>query len=233
MATLLSTILVISRDRLNEPVPRFWQNGELLRYANRGIRDMHRQLGATHQNYFHEISTLVTQAASATSLSAVPSNVSIIHGLEPADLVAHPALFYKRADYTSPSFQAARSVTAQDPQSGGTVYYAPTQAGAPVAAPVILVAPPLSTAVTLRLTFMPTVGAELVATDPNPIPGEADNALMHWIVGYAKGRQKGSQQPDAVELGYYQNELNRIMAAITPRDDSEPEVVEGMFEEYW
>ena len=108
-----------------------------------------------------------------------------------------------------------------------------TQAGGPVDAPVILCAPPISATVALRLTFMPTVGAELIATDPNPIPGESDNALMHWIVAYARGRQKGSQQPDEVELSHYQRELDRIMAAITPRDDSEPEVVEGMFEEYW
>lgn len=233
MATLLSAIVVIARDRLNEPVPRFWSNAELLRYANRGIRDMHRQLGATHQNYFHEISTLVTHPASGTQLTGVPSNVTVIHGLEPSDLAANSSLFYRRADYNSADFQAARSVAAQDVAQGGVILYAPTSAGGPVAAPVIYVAPLISAARTLRLTFMPTVGAELVATDPNPIPGESDNALVHWIVSYARGRQTGKQQPDDVELTLYQRELDRIMQAITPRDDSEPEVVEAMFGDYW
>lgn len=230
MATTLSFIVTMSRDRLNEPVPRFWSNAELLRYANRGIRDMHRQLGATHQAYFHEISTLVTHPANGTQLTLVPTNVTIIHGLEPADMAANPSLFYQRRDYNHPEFQSARAETAKDPSQGGIVLYAPTQAGGPVAAPVIYVAPLLSALRLLRLTFMPTVGAELVATDPNPIPGESDNALIHWIVAYARGRQTGKQQPDDVELALYQRELDRIMAAITPRDDSEPEVVEGMFE---
>ena len=233
MATALSAIVTISRDRLNEPVPRFWSNAELLRYANRGIRDMHRQLGATHQNYFHQISVAVTHAVDATQLSDVPTNVTIVHGLEPADLTTNPHLYYERKDYNHPDFQAARSIAARDPSSGLTIYYAVTQAGGPVAAPVILVAPKINEARTLRLTFMPTVGNELVTTDPNPIPGESDNALVHWIVAYARGRQTKQQGPDEKELGLYQNELNRIMAAITPRDDSQPEVVEAMFMEHW
>jgi hypothetical protein len=233
MATPLSAIVTIARDRLNEPVPRFWSNAELLRYGNRGIRDMHRQIGATHQNYFHEISVAVTHAVDATQLSDVPSNVTVVHGLEPADLQTNPHLYYKRCDYNHPDFQAARSIPARDPSSGLTVYYAITQAGGPVAAPVILVAPKINAARLLRLTFMPTVGAELVATDPNPIPGESDNALVHWIVAYARGRQLKLQGPDEKELGLYQRELDRIMQAITPRDDSEPEVVEPMFKEYW
>jgi hypothetical protein len=233
MATQLSAIIVIARDRLQEPVPRFWSNAELLRYANRGIRDMHRQLGATHQNYFHEISTLVTHPASGTQLTGVPTNVTVIHGLEPADLASNASLYYKKRDYNSADFQAARSVTAQDPGGGGTFFYDITGAGGPVGAPVIYFAPMISTARTLRLTFMPTVGAELVAADPNPIPGESDNALAHWMVAYARGKQNAKGQPDDVELALYQRELDRIMQAITPRDDSEPEVVEAMFGELW
>lgn len=234
MATLMSAIIVIARDRLNEPVPRFWSNAELLRYANRGIRDMHRQLGANHQDYFHAIDITVTQAADATQLSGVPSNVTVINGIEPADLTGTGRhLVYMRRDYNGADFQSARSRSAIDPSNAGVILYAPTQAGGPVAAPVIHVAPKLSQTVTLRLTYRPTVGNELVATDPNPIPGESDNALAHWIVAYAKGRQTEKQRPDADELLMYQDEVSKILASITPRDVSAPEVVEAMFEEMW
>lgn len=234
MATLMSAVIVMARDRLNEPVPRFWSNAELLRYANRGIRDMHRQLGANHQDYFHAIDVTVVHPASGTQLTGVPTNVTVINGLEPADMTsAGRNLVYVRRDYNGDDFQSARAQSATDPGNGGIVLYAPTQAGGPVAAPVIYVAPLLSAAVTLRLTYRPTVGAELVATDPNPIPGESDNALVTWIVAYAKSRQVANQRPDAEELLMYQEEVSKILASITPRDVSAPEVTEAMFEENW
>jgi hypothetical protein len=234
MATLMSAVIVMARDRLNEPVPRFWSNAELLRYANRGIRDMHRQLGANHQDYFHAINVEVVHPANGTQLTGVPTNVTVINGIEPADLTAAGRhVVYVRRDYNGDDFQAARSRSAVDPSNAGVILYAPTQAGGPVAAPVIHVAPMISAAITLRLTYRPTVGAELVATDPNPIPGESDNALQHWIVAYAKGRQTDKQRPDASELEMYQAEVSKILASITPRDVSAPEVVEAMFEEMW
>lgn len=234
MATLMSSIVLIARDRLNEPVPRFWSNAELLRYANRGVRDMHRQLGAAHQDYFHAIDVTVVHPAGGTTLTGVPTNVTVINGLEPADTTASGnQVIYRRRDYNGDDFQSARARDAIDPGTAGIIFYAPTQAGGPVAAPVIYVAPKISAGLTLRLTYRPTVGAELVSTDPNPIPGESDNALVHWIVAYAKGRQTEKQRPDADELEMYQAEVSKILASITPRDVSEPEVVEAMFEEMW
>lgn len=233
MATLMSYIITMSRDRLQEPVPAFWSNAELLRYGNRGVRDMWRRLKTTNQDFFHQISTIVTQDVNATQLSAVPTNVSQIHGIEPVDLQRFNCLYYRRKDYNHIDFTTARASDAVDPINGSIIWYAPTQAGAPIAAPVILVAPKVSAQVALRLTFTPTVGNELVSTDPNPIPGESDNALMHWICAFAKGKQRPDQKPDPDEMAMYKDEMATIVASETPRDDSEPEVVEAMFEDYW
>lgn len=233
MATTLQTIITLARDRLNEPIARFWTDAELLRYANRGIRDLWRRLKMTNQDFFHQISVTVTQDINATQLSNVPTNVTQIHGIEPYDLQRFSCLYYKKLDYNHVDFITARASTAIEPINGSIIFYAPTQAGAPVAAPVILVAPKVSAQVTLRLTFTPTVGAELVVTDPNPIPGESDNAVHHWVVAYARGRERKDQQPDPKELELYEAEALKIGASETPRDDSEPEVVEAMFEDYW
>lgn len=233
MATLMSQILVMARDRLNEPVPAFWSNPELLRYANAGVRDLWRRLGATNQNFFHQISVAVTQDINATQLTGVPTNVATIHGLEPVDMQTFNSLYYRRKDYNHPDFMSARAANAVYPTSGGTVFYAPTQAGAPVAAPVILVSPMLSVQVALRLTFTPTIGTQLVATDPNPIPGESDKAIVDWTVAYAKGKQTKSQTPDKDVLALYMSEVESITGSQSPRDDSEPEVAEAMFEEWW
>lgn len=234
MATLLSSIITMSRDRLNEPVPAFWSNAELLRYGNRGIRDLWRKLKLTNQAFFHQISVAATMPANGDQLTGVPTNCTTVHGLEPATLTDYPGLFFKRADYAGKDFANARLRSAITPGTqGGVIFYHVTQAGAPVAAPVILVAPRISAALLIRLTFTPTVGAELIATDPNPIPGESDNAVMHWIVAYAKGRQTKSGQPDANELALYEKEATSITVSESPRDDSEPIVAEAMFEEYW
>lgn len=236
MSTQLQTIITMSRDRLNEPAARarFWSDAELLRYMNRGIRRLWRRLKATNNNFFHQISVSVTQDVNATQLTGVPTNCTQVHGLEPVDLATFNALRYEKRDYNHRYFQAARAAdNSVDPLNGSTIYYDITQQGAPVAAPVILVSPKLSTQVTLRLTFTPTIGAELIATDPNPIPGESDDALMHYTVAYAKGRQQSSQLPDAQELAMFKELADEICGSETPRDDSEPEVTESMFEDWW
>ena len=233
MATTLQTIINMTRDALNEAVPRFWSDAELLRYMNRGIRDSWRQISMTNQNYSFTLSTAVTLAAGSSVLANVPADLAIVFQLEPVDLVANPLNFIG-LEYTRAEFQnARRSSQSLDPSQPGTVYYSVTGAGGPVAAPTVYVAPQVSAALTLALAYRPTIGAELTASGNVPLPGELDQALVHWTTAYALGRERGSAQPDSEHLRLYQRELDVILAAITPRDEQEDNVVIAMFEERW
>lgn len=233
MATTLQTIINMTRDALNEAVPRFWSDAELLRYMNRGIRDSWRQISMTNQNYSFTLSTAVTLAASSSVLANVPADLAIVFQLESVDMVAQPINFIG-LEYTRAEFQnARRSAQALDPSQPGVIYFSVVGAGGPVAAPTIYVAPQVSAAMTLALAYRPTIGAELAATGTVPLPGELDQALVHWTTGYALGRERGSSQPDVEHLKLYQRELDVILAAITPRDEQEDNVVIAMFEERW
>jgi len=233
MATTLQTILNMTRDAINEAVPRFWSDAELLRYMNRGIRDAWRQISLTNQNYSFSINSSVSLAANATSLSSVPSNLAIVFQLEPVDMVAYPINFIG-LEYTRAEFQNARRETlAHNPSQPGTIYYSVTGAGAPVAAPTIYVAPVVSATITLALAYRPTIGAELIATDNVPLPGELDQALVHWTAAYALGRERGDAAPDAGRMQQFQREIDVILVSITPRDEQEDNVVIAMFEERW
>lgn len=233
MATTLQTILNMTRDALNESVPRFWSDAELLRYMNRGIRDAWRQISVTNQNYQFQLDVAATLTASATTITGVPSNLAVLFQIEPLDMVAHPITFIGK-EYTSADFQnARREADDVDPSQPNIVYYCLTGAGAPVAAPTIHVAPSVSATVTLALAFRPTIGAELIATGVVPLPGEVDQALIHWTTAYALGRERGTAQPDAEHLRLYQRELDVILVAITPRDEQEDQIVGAMFEPYW
>lgn len=229
MATTLATILVSVRDQINEPVPDFWSDAELLRYANRGIRDLWRQINQAYQDYHFALDIAVTQAAGASELSNVPANCGIIRGLEVLDFDTHP-FHYRPKAYNHPEFIAARQMDALQQGASGVILYAATGLGAPVGAPTIRVAPTTSAEVTLRLTYQPTIGAELTTADNVPAPGEADQALIEWTTAYALGRQRNAGAPDPARLTNYQLEVTKILVGIAPRDESEPTVAEGMFE---
>lgn len=233
MATTLQTILNMTRDALNEAVPRYWSDAELLRYMNRGIRDAWRQISVTNQNYQFQIDVAATLDANATTVTGVPSNLSVLFQIESVDMVAHPITFIGK-EYTSADFQnARRQADAQDPTQPAVVYYCLTGAGAPVAAPTIHVAPTVSAQVALAIAYRPTIGAELAASGTVPLPGEVDQALVHWTVAHALGRERGDAAPDSTRMGWYQSEIDKILVAITPRDEQEDQVVEAMFEPYW
>jgi hypothetical protein len=136
-------------------------------------------------------------------------------------------LFVPR-DYNSADFTNARSRTAQDPTSGLTVFYTLTQAGAPVGAPTVLTAPPLSSAVNLRFVYVPTIAAK-IAADNNPIPGESDNALVAWTVAYARAKEREDRSPDPNWLTVYRTEKDNLLTRLTPRQTQEPDVVEDIW----
>ena len=239
MATLLSAIITQARRHLNEPAEitgGFWTDAELVSIINRGIRDLWRATGVrSYHKYAFTIATNVTMAANATQLSTVPADVGAVIGIEPATLTDRTGPRFRAAPYNGAKFQLARSEAAQDPSQVGTVYYDVTEAGAPIAAPVILVAPKLSSALTLRLSYVPTI-TELTSAGTNPIPGESDQALICWCVAWARAREREDRSPDPNWLALYATEKQDIVSTLDPRgqdEDDERDTAEGMFEAEW
>ncbi len=72
----------------------------------------------------------------------------------------------------------------------------------------------------------------LLDTDSNPIPGESDNALIAWCVAYAKAKEQETEQrvPDPGWLAIYNTEKQGLLVALTPRQEQEEEIAEGLFE---
>lgn len=233
MATLLSSLITITRYHLNEPTASFWTDAELLSHMNLGIKDLWRALNDNYQDYFltNDV-TNVSQAASGTSLTGVPSDVSIIRGIEPRDLTTYGNIKYECLNYMHPKFAQARANDTIDPLQGGIIYFWTVGAGAPVAAPTIYVAPAVSSALPLRLVYVPTLTAK-IASDSNPIPGESDQALVAWTVAYALAKRKESQTPDAEWISIYGTEKSHILTAATPRQTQDDEFAEAMFEPWW
>jgi hypothetical protein len=232
MPTTLQTILTDARAAINAQSDPFWSDPEILRYINRGIADVRRSINQTHQDYHFELDVTVEHQPGVDTLVNVPADCGVIYGLEVVDRAAHP-LLYVRKDWQHASFQDARQRSGLDPLTGGIIYYTATGVGAPLAAPTIRVAPPVSAVVTLRLTYQPVPDITLGLSDNVPLPANADEALIQWTVAYMVGRQRPDQQPDATRMGLYNVEVQKIMVAIAPRDESETRTVEPLFEEYW
>ena len=232
MATPISTIITIARRHIIESAAFFWTDDELVALTNRGVRDLWRAINDNYQNYFLTIDeTNVSVAPHTSLLVGVPTDVSIVRGLEPKNL-AGPQLIFRPKDYNHPDFINARARSAMDAGQNNVIWYAITGAGAPVGAPDIRIAPLLSTTVPLRLTYVP-VFVELTAADPNPIPGESDNALIAWTVAYARAKEREDRSPDENWLAVYGTEKANILTSLTPRQTDEEDVVEAFFEPYW
>lgn len=233
MSTTIQTLVDISRRHLLEATAKFWTDAELVALANRGIRDLWRAIQDNYQDYFLTVdTTLVSMAASTGTLNGVPADVSIVRGIEARTLTAYPSLHFRPKNYTHADFQTARAQSAIDPVNGGTIWYAPVGAGAPVGAPTIYVAPQVNSEVLLRFIYVPTF-AEKAIGDTNPIPGESDQAIIAWIVAYARAKEREDRAPDEGWLGVYATEKKNILVALTPRQQDEEDVAEAFFEPYW
>jgi hypothetical protein len=238
MATTLGTIRTNARIRLLETTAKFWTDAELLTYIIDGVKDLWGSVVELDQEHFvTEDATNVSQAASATTLTGVPSDCFRISRIEPRDLTevtGNRNVMYVPRDLNHRDFISARSRGTLDPSSGGVVCYKPLQAGPPVGTMTVRVAPVLSTAVTLRLFYVPSLNvATLTANDNNPIPGESDNALVAWCCAYARAKEREDRSPDPNQLAVYKTEKDNILTRLKPRQTQEPEVVEGVFEEEW
>ncbi len=239
MSTVLGTIRDNARQVLLETTASFWSEAELASIMIDGIKDMWGAIVDLHQEHFAtDDATNVSLAASSNSLTGVPSDVFRVLLIEPRDLTSTASgrnIRFVPRDYNSPEFENARAMSSQDPSNGLVIYYAVWSAGAPVGAPTIKTAPQISSALNLRLVYIPSLADSAYndfSTDVNPIPGESDNALKAWTIAYARAKERDDRSPDPNWLAVYATEKQNIITRLTPRQEQEPEYVTGMFDEY-
>lgn len=242
MATLLSTLVTNARTTLLETSVQaaasdapFWTDAELLVYAVDGVKELWRKIIDLHQGHFVTSDvTNVSQAASATTLTGVPADVFRVELIEMRDRTTANTI--KNLEYlpraiNHPDFSGARGMGSVDP-NGRTIYYAVVNAGAPVAAPSVEVAPAVTSALLLRFVYTPVLAA-LTASSTNPIPGESDHAIQAWIIAHARAKEREDRSPDPAWLAIYASDSQHMLTALTPRQTQEPDVVEAVFESYW
>lgn len=233
MATLVSAIVTQVRDHLIETTARFWTDDELVRLINLGCKDLWKGINDLYQDHFLTIdATNVSFPANSDSLTGVPADVGRIHKLEVRDLASAPAAIkFTPTKWNKPEFESARREQAADPSLLLEIMYAIVSAGAPVAAPVIYCAPRVTSALPLRLAYVPTLAAVTVS-DNIPIPGEADMAVIAWTVAYARAKEREDRSPDPEWLAIYGTEKQGLLTSLTPRQAEEDEFAEAMFEGY-
>lgn len=211
----------------------FWTEQELFDILVLGMKDLWKAITDLHQGHFTTIDiTNVYLAANATSLTDVPADCFRILMIEPRDLTNTGSsrwVYFKPKQFHSLTFQSARAQTVTDPTQTSTIYYDILNAGSPVAAPSIVIAPSVSSDLLLRLVYTHTLPT-LVETDNNPIPGESDNALVSWGVAWARAKEREDRSPDPAWFATYSTEKQALLTVLTPRQEQEEEIVEGLFE---
>lgn len=230
MATTLTTIVTRARQYLVESTARYWTDAFLLELANEGIKDLWRKIIDLEKDHFVTIDeTNLSLPASTVAISGVPTDVFRIRNLRPRTLNStHTGLIFKPRDLTHPDFVQAQSLSAVEPRNR-VIYYALVNAGAPVGAPAIRCAPTVSSEVLLTCEYIPVLATK-VTGDNNPIPGESDKALVHWIVAFARARERPDRAPDPEHISIYATEARNILVALTPRSEQEVETVIGLWE---
>lgn len=234
MATLFSAIIANSRNTLNETTAAFWTDAELLMYAIDGARDLWKAILDLDKGHFVIIDdSNVSLAANSSTLTGVPADVFRVESLEVRDLSAANSVqncTFEFRRLNDADFQSARSLDAQDP-SGQTIFFALLNAGAPVGAPTIEIAPQITATVPLRLVYTQTLGT-LTSASNNPIPGESDHALQCWIVAHALARERPDAMPHPGWLQMYATDKASILRALTPRQTQDVETADAIFESW-
>lgn len=232
MATSISSLVASARTAILETSASYWSDAELLELAANGIRDLWKKVIDLHKDHFVTLDeTNVAAVASAAALTGVPADVFRIVALQPRTLgvsSANRGLVFKPRELNHPDWVQSESSDAVDP-ANRVIYYAVINAGAPVAAPAIHLAPRLTKNTLLTLKYIPTLGT-LVAGSTNPIPGESDVAIIHYIIAFARGREREDRAPDPEHLSIYATEARNLCTVLTPRSVQEPEYVVGMWE---
>ena len=235
IATQISDIIPIVRNRLIEPQPKFWSDAELTEIAVKGVRDLWRDIADLKQEHFVITNTTdVTFPANATELAGVPNDVHKVYNIEPVNMTVNGVnigLMFSPLAYTDNRFQEARTELAISPQND-VIYYAIHNAGAPISPPRIFCAPQVTSAVALAFTYVPTLGP-LTGSDPNPIPGESDNAIIAWTVAFARAKEREDRAPDPGWLTIYATEKQHLLQSLGVRQYQEAVFAKAMYEEYW
>jgi hypothetical protein len=231
------TAPTLNTSGINSP---FWTEQELLDTITHGAQDLWKSIVDLHEGHFvtiNDAQTVIYPAGASgvtTQFTGIPTDCFRILMVEPHDLGASgssPASgrYFKPMKFNSQNFQAARGMSVQDSTNFLTVYYDILNAGSPVVAPTLVGAPPVSSAVPIRLTYVRTLGT-LLETDSNPIPGEADNALIAWTIAYSYAKQREDRSPDPGWLAVYSTEKQQLLKALSPRQEQEEQVAEGLFD---
>src|SRR5882672_9408947 len=126
MASQISTIEALTRQRLIEITASFWTSQELVDIISAGVRDLWRDIVDLKQEHYLTINnTDVYYGASASELSGVPTDVHKVYMIEPRDLSANGTnhgIVIRPMDYNARDFQLARSLDAIEP-ANATFYY--------------------------------------------------------------------------------------------------------------
>jgi hypothetical protein len=218
----------------------YWSDDELFNIAKRGTTDLWGAIIDLHEEHYLKFAPTdgtVVLSSGNTQISGVPNDLFRVYLIEPIDPTTNQCAFVPRA-YNHIEFINARGQTVTvsfSPTSGVNIFYDVTGVGAPNSAPVILTAPKLSSDVQLSLVYVPTLGINnFRLTDAtNPIPGESDNAIIAWIVAYARAKERDDRMPDPGWLAVYATEKNALLTRMKPRQEQEAQYADGTFDGYW
>ncbi len=217
---------------------KFWSDDELFGHAKKGTTDLWKAVIDLHHEHFLTLNEDgVSLASGANQLSGVPIDTFRVYLIESTDSATNGCLFVPKP-INSREFIAARAQGQQAPvtaTAGYVIYYCLTGAGAPNSAPVIVTAPALSSAIaagSLNFWYVPILGVHqyTIETATNPIPGESDQAIIAWIIAYARGKEREDRSPDPAWLSVYATEKSNLLTSLTPRQEQEAEYVESVFD---
>jgi hypothetical protein len=247
MPTPLKAIVARTRTQILAPLAQtgaigpdqFWTDAELLDHTIAGCRDLWRAIVDLHEEHFLKVDTTSVSYSSGTDrLTGVPPDLLRVLAMQPRDITQTSqvrSLRFLPRQYTSTDFLTALARQPFDVTMPGDIFYAVANAGSPVGAPDIYIAPRLTASVLLRLVYVPTLPATMDLETMNPIPGESDHALMAWTAAYALGKSgpDGLFTPDTTWLNVYSTEKQAILIISEPRQEQQPVVVQGVFDELW
>lgn len=225
------------RNRLIEPIPKFWTDQELVDIMNNGVKDLWRDIVDLKQEHFLKVNNSVFLAPSTGQLSNLPSDIHKIYLIEPLDSSddgPNPGLYFMPEDYNSEKFRFARSRPAMDP-TNDNVYWDIHGAGAPdFTTPIIRIAPQVTSTVYISFVYVPTLPALTTdASSVNPVPGESDECLITWTLAFARAKERDDRSPDPSWLSIYSTNKQHLLQSLGLRQYMEPTYVNAEFEEYW
>jgi hypothetical protein len=210
-------MIAIVRSTLKEPTASFWTDAELLKLANLGIKDLWRGITNLDKDHFYTVdSSNVTLENGDITLTGVPATVARVLLIEPQSLTSYPTMTFEPRGYGHPDMIRARALAAAAPADGDARFFAVVGAGAPVGAPTIYCAPKVNAQLALSLVYVPSL-ADNVTGDENPIPGEADLAVIAWTVAYALAKESATHQPDKFWLDVYNTEKQICVEMVQER----------------